>query len=133
MSAAAAAFPSGKSRNKFPTRSAFTIAPETNGEFRPGEMRHLTSGTERIRAAGYQPQVDLATGHSALSRLDPRAERRARLLQRSGRYPAKQRASSIASVANVKPRLSVIIPALNEEEPIGAVVRACLRPASRMK
>lgn len=38
------------------------IAPETNDEFRPGEMRHLTSGTERIRAAGYCPQVDLATG-----------------------------------------------------------------------
>src|SRR4051812_33607191 len=38
------------------------IAPEINGEFRPGEMRHLTSGTERIRAAGYTPQVDLATG-----------------------------------------------------------------------
>jgi len=38
------------------------IAPEINGEFRPGEMRHLTSGTERIRAAGYQPQVDLAMG-----------------------------------------------------------------------
>jgi dTDP-L-rhamnose 4-epimerase len=38
------------------------IAPEVNGEFRPGEMRHLTSGTERIRAAGYAPQVDLATG-----------------------------------------------------------------------
>jgi dTDP-L-rhamnose 4-epimerase len=38
------------------------IAPEVNGEFRPGEMRHLTSGTERIRAAGYSPQVDLATG-----------------------------------------------------------------------
>jgi dTDP-L-rhamnose 4-epimerase len=38
------------------------IAPEANGEFRPGEMRHLTSGTERIRAAGYAPQVDLATG-----------------------------------------------------------------------
>ena len=38
------------------------IAPEVNGEFRPGEMRHLTSGTERIRAAGYNPQVDLATG-----------------------------------------------------------------------
>ena len=38
------------------------IAPETKGEFRPGEMRHLTSGTERIRAAGYQPQVDLAEG-----------------------------------------------------------------------
>jgi len=38
------------------------IAPEVNGEFRPGEMRHLTSGTERIRGAGYAPQVDLATG-----------------------------------------------------------------------
>jgi dTDP-L-rhamnose 4-epimerase len=38
------------------------IAPEVNSEFRPGEMRHLTSGTERIRAAGYAPQVDLATG-----------------------------------------------------------------------
>ena len=38
------------------------IAPEAKGEFRPGEMRHLTSGTERIRAAGYSPQVDLATG-----------------------------------------------------------------------
>jgi dTDP-L-rhamnose 4-epimerase len=38
------------------------IAPETNGEFRPGEMRHLTSGTDRARAAGYAPQVDLAKG-----------------------------------------------------------------------
>jgi dTDP-L-rhamnose 4-epimerase len=38
------------------------IAPEVNGEFRPGEMRHLTSDTERIRAAGYAPQIDLATG-----------------------------------------------------------------------
>jgi dTDP-L-rhamnose 4-epimerase len=38
------------------------IAPEAKGEFRPGEMRHLTSGTERIRAAGYKPQVDLAEG-----------------------------------------------------------------------
>lgn len=38
------------------------IPPEAKGEFRPGEMRHLTSGTDRIRAAGYTPQVDLATG-----------------------------------------------------------------------
>ena len=38
------------------------IAPEVNGEFRPGEMRHLTSDTERIRAAGYAPQVDLVKG-----------------------------------------------------------------------
>src|SRR5918998_4155686 len=32
------------------------------GEFRPGEMRHLISDTTRIRAAGYEPQVSLATG-----------------------------------------------------------------------
>jgi dTDP-L-rhamnose 4-epimerase len=38
------------------------IAPEAKGEFRPGEMRHLTSGTDRIRTAGYAPRVDLATG-----------------------------------------------------------------------
>ena len=38
------------------------IAPEAKGEFRPGEMRHLTSDTERIRGAGYIPQVDLPTG-----------------------------------------------------------------------
>jgi dTDP-L-rhamnose 4-epimerase len=38
------------------------IPPEANGEFRPGEMRHLTSDTTTIRAAGYEPQVDLATG-----------------------------------------------------------------------
>jgi dTDP-L-rhamnose 4-epimerase len=38
------------------------IAPETNGEFRPGEMRHLASDTTRIRAAGYKPQVDLPEG-----------------------------------------------------------------------
>jgi dTDP-L-rhamnose 4-epimerase len=38
------------------------IAPVAKGEFRPGEMRHLTSDTTRIRAAGYEPQVDLATG-----------------------------------------------------------------------
>src|SRR5436190_3786632 len=38
------------------------IAPEAKGEFRPGEIRHLTSDTTRIRAAGYEPRVDLATG-----------------------------------------------------------------------
>jgi dTDP-L-rhamnose 4-epimerase len=38
------------------------IPAEAKGEFRPGEMRHLTSDTARIRAAGYTPQVDLATG-----------------------------------------------------------------------
>jgi dTDP-L-rhamnose 4-epimerase len=38
------------------------IEPEIKGEFRPGEMRCLTSDTTRIRAAGYSPQVDLAAG-----------------------------------------------------------------------
>ena len=38
------------------------IVPEINGEFRPGEMRHLTSDTTRIRAIGYKPDVDLAEG-----------------------------------------------------------------------
>jgi dTDP-L-rhamnose 4-epimerase len=38
------------------------IAPEINGEFRPGEMRHLTSGIDRVRAAGYAPQVELTEG-----------------------------------------------------------------------
>jgi len=41
-----------------------TIPPEINGEFRPGEMRHLISGTERARAAGYVPLVDLEEGIS---------------------------------------------------------------------
>ena len=38
------------------------IPPVANGEFRPGEMRHLTSDTTQARAAGYEPRVDLATG-----------------------------------------------------------------------
>jgi dTDP-L-rhamnose 4-epimerase len=38
------------------------IPPEIKGEFRPGEMRHLTSDTTRIRGVGYRPRVDLATG-----------------------------------------------------------------------
>jgi dTDP-L-rhamnose 4-epimerase len=38
------------------------IAPEINGEFRPGEMRHLTSDTTRIRSIGYKPDVDLEDG-----------------------------------------------------------------------
>lgn len=38
------------------------IASEVNGEFRPGEMRHLTSDTTHVRAAGYEPQINLAEG-----------------------------------------------------------------------
>jgi dTDP-L-rhamnose 4-epimerase len=38
------------------------IQPEARGEFRPGEMRHLTSDTKKIRSAGYKPQVELEEG-----------------------------------------------------------------------
>jgi dTDP-L-rhamnose 4-epimerase len=38
------------------------MEPEINGEFRPGEMRHLTSATDRIHAVGYEPEVDLEEG-----------------------------------------------------------------------
>ena len=38
------------------------IQSEINGEFRPGEMRHITSEITRIRAAGYEPDIDLTTG-----------------------------------------------------------------------
>src|ERR1700751_5606569 len=40
------------------------VAPEINGEFRPGEMRHLTSHTALARSAGYKPTVDLNEGIS---------------------------------------------------------------------
>jgi dTDP-L-rhamnose 4-epimerase len=38
------------------------IEPEARREFRPGEMRHLTSDITRIRAVGYRPIVSLAEG-----------------------------------------------------------------------
>jgi dTDP-L-rhamnose 4-epimerase len=38
------------------------IGPEINGEFRPGEMRHLTSDTRLAQSAGYKPTVDLTEG-----------------------------------------------------------------------
>ncbi len=38
------------------------IAAEVHGEFRPGEMRHLTSDTSLAAAAGYAPRVALADG-----------------------------------------------------------------------
>src|SRR3954463_11856092 len=40
------------------------LAPEINGEFRPGEIRHLTSDTTLARSAGYKPTVKLAEGIS---------------------------------------------------------------------
>jgi len=38
------------------------IEPLVRGEFRPGEMRHLTSDISRAASAGYAPEVDLAEG-----------------------------------------------------------------------
>jgi len=38
------------------------IMPEFPGEFRPGEIRHLTSDISRIAALGWEPQVPLADG-----------------------------------------------------------------------
>ncbi len=38
------------------------VAPEINGDFRPGEMRHLISDTTLARSAGYKPTVDLNEG-----------------------------------------------------------------------
>lgn len=38
------------------------IEPITRGEFRPGEIRHLTSDITRIRAIGFTPLVDLKEG-----------------------------------------------------------------------
>jgi dTDP-L-rhamnose 4-epimerase len=38
------------------------IEPVARGEFRPGEMRHLTSDTTKISSIGYKPQVELGNG-----------------------------------------------------------------------
>jgi dTDP-L-rhamnose 4-epimerase len=38
------------------------IEPLRRGEYRPGEIRHLTPDIGRARAAGYAPGVDLAAG-----------------------------------------------------------------------
>jgi dTDP-L-rhamnose 4-epimerase len=38
------------------------LDPVFPGEFRPGEIRHLTADISRARAAGYRPSTDLAAG-----------------------------------------------------------------------
>jgi dTDP-L-rhamnose 4-epimerase len=38
------------------------LTPMMNGDFRPGEMRHLISDTTLIRSAGYKPAVSLEEG-----------------------------------------------------------------------
>jgi dTDP-L-rhamnose 4-epimerase len=39
-----------------------SIQPELNGEFRPGEMRYLTSDTTLAQSTGYKPTLDLSEG-----------------------------------------------------------------------
>ncbi len=39
-----------------------SVEPEVRGEFRPGEMRHLTSDISRARSAGFTPSVRLEDG-----------------------------------------------------------------------
>ncbi len=67
------------------------IAPEVNGEFRPGEMRHLTSDTTRVRADRLRATCRSCRRHPALHRLDPDAVRHSRLFQRSSEDFARQR------------------------------------------
>jgi dTDP-L-rhamnose 4-epimerase len=38
------------------------IEPVARGEFRPGEIRYLTSDVSRARAVGYRPSTDIAAG-----------------------------------------------------------------------
>jgi dTDP-L-rhamnose 4-epimerase len=38
------------------------VEPVARGEFRPGEIRHLTADTRRIATAGYAARTDLRTG-----------------------------------------------------------------------
>ncbi|MDP8948984.1 MAG: NAD-dependent epimerase/dehydratase family protein, partial [Actinomycetota bacterium] len=38
------------------------IEPVTRGEFRPGELRHLTPDISRAASAGYEPQTGLQSG-----------------------------------------------------------------------
>ncbi len=38
------------------------MEPIARGEFRPGEMRHLTSDVSRAASAGYRPEVELQSG-----------------------------------------------------------------------
>jgi hypothetical protein len=38
------------------------MEPITRGEFRPGELRHLTPDISRAASAGYAPDVELQSG-----------------------------------------------------------------------
>ena len=60
------------------------IEPVARGEFRPGEMRHLTPDVSRAASAGYAPEVELGRGHRTIHRMDKKPGRYTRLL-RGGR------------------------------------------------
>lgn len=49
-------------------------APEVTGEFRAGDVRHVTASSERARSVlGWRAQIDLATGLRSLLDAPPRA------------------------------------------------------------
>jgi nucleoside-diphosphate-sugar epimerase len=54
--------PIGKIAKQLSEVLKIDMASEVNGEFRPGEMRHLTSDIRLARSAGYKPTVDLSDG-----------------------------------------------------------------------
>ena len=77
------------------------IAPELNGEFRPGEMRHLTSDTTLARVRRLQTNRRSRRRHLALHRLDQKAVGHSRLLQRSERHLEEQRHCSSRGQMNL--------------------------------
>jgi dTDP-L-rhamnose 4-epimerase len=54
--------PIGKIAEQLSEVLKIDMAAEVNGEFRPGEMRHLTSDIRLARSSGYKPTVDLSDG-----------------------------------------------------------------------
>ena len=90
-SAAGAACPVREVAEQISVALGKPIQPEVNGEFRPGEMRHLTSGTARIRdGVGYVAADGSRHGRRALPGLDSLAGRREGLLQRGRGHPPQQ-------------------------------------------
>ncbi len=105
------------------------IAPEIKGEFRPGEMRHLTSDITRIELLVLSSRRSIfSPGSDALS---PALDSAARNYVRDYFSEAARRLCAIKGIVHrvaetSKLCISVIIPALDEEEPIWDVVRSCL-------
>ena len=77
------------------------ISPAVKGEFRPGEMRHLTSDITRAQHMGYAPQVDLLTGIARCVEWIQSAGQGSRLLRRSGTPAARKADRSSGCCAGI--------------------------------